>query len=219
MSKDAKIRRTITDLGYAPIISIGESGHPKYGPVVWLPHHRAGGREYDAQPAGTSGEIYADGRDVYSYEDNQGYDITLTTIGVTDDIDEDWYGLTIVDGKVEEYASGKQYPRFALLIVEDTTDGVGETTIFPMCQIKQRSAKQGATSEGNGLNPQFPQHQISARPRLDCMCAKMVLPSKALISKVPEPSESEPENPVVYVGTDENAYLGTENKIYAVEDE
>jgi hypothetical protein len=47
----------------------------------------------------------------------------------------------------------------------------------------------------------------------------MVLPSKALISKVPGPSESEPENPVVYVCTDENAYLGTENKIYAVEDE
>lgn len=215
MSTKAKIRRTITDLGYAPVLSIDDDGKPQYGTVVWLPHHRAGGRDYDAQPNGSSGEIYADGREIYAYDDNQGYNITLTTVGVTDDVDEDWYGLTITDGAVEEYANGVQYPRFALLIIEDTTDGVGETTVFPMCHIMQRSAKQGATSEGTGLNPQFPQHNIAARPRLDCMCAKIVLPSKELIELVPAPSRVEPENPTIYVGTDDSIYVGTEDNTYS----
>ena len=101
----AKIRRTITDLGYAKITAIDSNGKPTYGTVTWFPHHEAGGREYDAQPAGSSGGIWADGREVYAWEDNQGYNTTVTTVGVTDDIDEDWYGRTVLqNGSVEEYA-------------------------------------------------------------------------------------------------------------------
>ena len=192
MGDTAKIRRTITDLGYAPITEIDADGKPTYGSVVWFPHHEAGGRNYDAQPAGTSGGVWADGREVYAYEDNQGYNVTVTTVGVTDDIDEDWYGHTVTASAVEEYADGAEYPQFALVIIEDTTDGIGETTIFPYCHISQRSAKQGATSEGNGLNPQFPQHSIAARPRLDCMCTKMTIAGKAKITTIPEPSLATP---------------------------
>lgn len=189
----AKIRRTITDLGYAPITDIAADGKPTYGSVVWFAHHEAGGREYDAQPAGTSGSIWADGREVYAYEDNQGYNTTLTTIAVTDDIDEDWYGRTVLDsGAVEEYADGAEYPGFALVIIEDTTDGTGETTIFYNCHIQQRSGKQGATSEGNGLNPQFPQHNIACRPRLDCMAVSQKIPAKTKITTIPEPSMAAP---------------------------
>lgn len=189
----AKIRRTITDLGYAPITDIDADGKPTYGSVVWFAHHEAGGREYDAQPAGSASSIWADGREVYAAEDNQGYNTTLTTIAVTDDIDEDWYGRTVLqDGSVEEYADGAEYPGFALVIIEDTTDGTGETTIFYNCHISQRSGKQGATSEGNGLNPQFPQHNISCRPRLDCMAVMMKIPAKTKISTIPEPSMTAP---------------------------
>lgn len=193
MSEKARIVRTITDLGYAPITAIDEDGKPTYGPVKWLPHHRAGGRSYDAQPAGNSGGIWADGREVYAYEDNQGYNDIVTTVGVTDDVEEDWYGHTVnEDGSVEEYADGEEYPQFALVIIEDTTDGVGKTTIFYYSHIMQRSAQSGATSEGNGLNPQFPQHNIAHRPRLDCMCVKREIPSKTKITTIPEPSRATP---------------------------
>lgn len=193
MGDTAKIRRTITDLGFAPITAIDADGKPTYGTVTWFAHHEAGGRDYDAQPAGSSGGIWADGREVYAYEDNQGYNITLTTVGVTDDIDEDWYGRTVLqDGTVEEYADGAEYPRFALVIIEDTTDGIGETSVYYNCHISQRSAKQGATSEGNGLNPQFPQHNISARPREDCFCVKATIPGKTKISSISEPSAATP---------------------------
>lgn len=189
----ARIVRTITDLGYAPITAIDDDGKPTYGEVIWLPHHRAGGRSYDAQPAGTSGGIWADGREVYAYEDNQGYNDTVTTVGVTDDVEEDWYGHTVnADGSIEEYADGKEYPHFALVIIEDTTDGIGKTTIFYDSHINQRSAQSGATSEGSGLNPQFPQHNIAHRPRLDCMCVKMEIPSKTKITTIPEPSAATP---------------------------
>ena len=58
----ARIVRTITDLGYAPINAVDDDGKPTYGAVKWLPHHRAGGRSYDAQPAGTATGIWADGK-------------------------------------------------------------------------------------------------------------------------------------------------------------
>lgn len=193
MGDTAKIRRTITDLGYAKITAIDTDGKPTYGPVTWFAHHEAGGRDYDAQVAGSSGGVWADGREVYAWEDNQGYNLTLTTVGVTDDIDEDWYGLTVLqDGTVEEYANGAEYPQFALVIIEDTTDGVGETSVYYNCHIMQRSAKQGATSEGNGLNPQFPQHSIAARPRLDCFAVKATIPGKTKITTISEPSEATP---------------------------
>lgn len=195
MSQDkARIARTITDLGYAPITALDTDGKPTYGEVVWLAHHKAGGRQYDAQPAGAANGIWADGREVYASEDNQGYNTTLTTVGVTDDVEEDWYGYTVdsVTGAVEEYANGNEYPGFALVIIEDTTDGLGKTTIFYNCHINQRSAQGGATSEGNGLNPQFPQHNIACRPRLDCMCVKKTLKAKTKITTIPEPSATTP---------------------------
>lgn len=189
----ARIARTITDLGYAPITAIDDNGKPTYGEVIWLPHHRAGGREYDAQPTGSASSVWADGREVYSYEDNQGYNNTLTTVGVTDDVEEDWYGHVVAeDGSIEEYSDGKEYPRFALIIIEDTTDGIGKTTIYYNSHIIQRSAQSGATSEGNGLNPQFPQHSIAHRPRLDCMCVKKEIPAKTKITQIPEPSAATP---------------------------
>ena len=203
----AKIRRTITDLGFAKITAISDDGVPTYGNVEWFAHHEAGGREYSAEPAGSSGSVWADGREVYAWEDSQGYDVTLTTVGVTDDIEEDWYGYTVSQsGKVEEYADGAEYPQFALVIIEDTTDGVGETTIFPYCHISQRSGKSGKTSEGNGLDPQFPQHNISARPRLDCMCVKITIPGKEKITTIPAPTKAAPH--VTLLQHDVNVKVG-----------
>lgn len=192
MAEKAKLRRTITDLGYAPITSVDVDGKPTYGEVTWLVHNEAGGREYEASPAGTATSIWADGREVYASEENQGYDTTLTTLNVVDDIEEDWYGFTVTEDGVEEYANDEEYPSIALVIIEATTDGVGETTVFYNAHIKQRSTKTGRTSEGNGLNPQFPEHQFACRPRLDCMAVKKVLPQKTKFTTIPEPSMALP---------------------------
>ena len=188
-NEKARIARTITDLGYAVVTAISETGKPTYSPIKWLPHHKAGGRSYDAAPTGSAVSVWADGREVYAYEDNQGYDNTVTTIGVTDDVEEDWYGNRVdTDGSVEEYSDDASYPYFALVVVEDTTDGLGKTTIWYFCHISERSNQQGQTSEGNGLSPQYPQHKIACRPRLDCRIVRKTIPSKTKITAIPEPS-------------------------------
>lgn len=196
---NANLRRTIARLGYAPITAVSDDGKPTYGTVKWLASDKAGGREYSASPAGTSNSIWADGKEVYASESNQGYEITLTTLAVCDDIDEDWYGNFVDTGFVEEYGGDIEYPHFALVIVEDTTDGTGETTIFYDCHITQRSQKTGKTSEGQGLDPQFPEHQIACRPRQDCMAVKMVKAQKTLITSIPEPSQAGPH---IYIRED-----------------
>lgn len=189
---NANLRRTIYRLGYALITDVAENGKPTYGPVKWLASEEAGGREYSASPTGTANSIWADGKEVYASESNQGYDITLTTLSVCDDIEEDWYGSFVDEGFVEEYGGDIEYPHFALVIVEDTTDGTGETTIFYDCHITQRSQKTGKTAEGNGLDPQFPEHTISCRPRQDCGAIKIVKQQKTLITSIPEPSQAGP---------------------------
>lgn len=193
MAEKTRLRRTISQLGYAPITAESDAGTPTYGEITWLVHNEAGGREYDMQPYGDESSIWADGVEVYAAEDNQGYNTVLTTLNVVDDIDKDWYGRTVLDdGSVEEYADGKEFPHMALIIIEDTTDGVGETTIFYDAHITTRAGKQGATSEGTGLNPQFPEHTFACRPRKDCKCVMRTLKQKELITEIPEPSKAAP---------------------------
>lgn len=189
MAGNANLTRTISRLGYALITATDYNGKPTYGTVNWLVSTEAGGREYSASPTGGATSIWADGKEVYSTEENQGYDLTLTTLAVTDDIEEDWYkAIVSQSGVVEEYGGDIEYPRMALLIVEDTTNGVGKTTIFYNAHITQRSNLAGKTSEGTGLDPQFPEHNFACRPRMDCMCVKAELPGKSLISSIPEPT-------------------------------
>ena len=193
MAEKTRLRRTISQLGFAPITAVSADGKPTYGEITWLIHNEAGGRAYDAQPSGDPASIWADGVEVYAAEDNQGYNLTLTTLNVVDDIDEDWYGKTVTVGNaVEEYANGAEYPHMALIIIEDTTDGVGETTIYYDAHITQRAGKQGATSEGSGLNPQFPEHTFACRPRQDCKCVCITLKQKTKINSIPEPTLASP---------------------------
>lgn len=191
---NANLKRTISRLGYALITSTDDTtGQPTYGTVNWLVSTEAGGREYSATPTGGATSIWADGKEVYATEENQGYDLTLTTLAVTDDIEEDWYKAIVTQsGVVEEYGGDIEYPRMALIIVEDTTNGVGETTIYYNAHISQRHNKNGKTSEGTGLDPQFPEHQFACRPRMDCMCVCATMPGKSLITSVPEPAMATP---------------------------
>lgn len=191
MAAKAKLPRSIKNVGYAMITSVdNNTGKPSYGDVQWLVHNEAGGREYTAEPKGEVSSIWADGQEVYSEEENGGYDITLTLLAFIDDTDEDWLNR-VVDANgtySEEYAGTGEYPHFALIIVEDTTDNVGQTTVWYDCHVTQRPTESGKTSEGGALDPMFPEYAISAIPREDCGCVQRRIKGKAKISSVPEPS-------------------------------
>lgn len=191
MAAKARLPRSIKNVGYAMITSVdNNTGKPTYGNVQWLIHNEAGGREYTAEPKGEVSSIWADGQEVYGEEENCGYDLTLTLLACIDDTDEDWLNRVVdPDGEYsEEYADTGEYPHFALLIIEDTTDGVGQTRVFYDCHVTQRPSQSGKTSEGGALDPMFPEYAISAVPREDCGCVERKIKAKAKISSVPEPS-------------------------------
>lgn len=192
MATKARLPRTIKNVGYALITSVdNNTGKPTYAPVKWLVHNEAGGREYSAEPKGEVSSIYADGIEVYGEEENCGYDITLTLLSFTDDIDEDWLNRVVdeTDGSFsEEYADTGEYSHFALIIIEDTTDGVGQTTIWYDCHVTQRPTESGKTSEGGALDPMFPEYSITAIPREDCAAVQRRIKGKTKISTVVEPS-------------------------------
>lgn len=191
MAAKAKLPRSIKNVGYAMITSVdNNTGKPTYGNVNWFVHNEAGGREYTAEPKGEVSSIWADGQEVYGEEENCGYDLALTLLSVIDDIDEDWLNRVVAsDGSYsEEYADTGEYPHFALLIIEDTTDGVGQTRVFYDCHVTKRPTESGKTSEGGALDPMFPEYAISVVPREDCGCVERKIKAKAKISAVPEPS-------------------------------
>lgn len=165
MSRDnQKIKKTITKVGYAVISPVDGS----YNTITWLVSDEAGGREYSADPKGDSVKVYADGKEVYAEPGNDGYDIKLTLLAATDEVDTIWYSC-YETGKngIAEYATNKENPRFALIVVEDTTDGMGITNIFYNCQCSARPSITGKTKEGSSWEAQFPEYPITASARED----------------------------------------------------
>lgn len=184
--QNVRLARTITRIAYAPITSIdATTGAPTYGAVKTLPHI-AGGREFTADPVGDTFSAYADGLEVYAEDENGGYDISLTTLAVTDDIEADWYGNTIVSDGVVEFANQGARPEFALFVYEDTTDGIGKISFFPYCHISNRNQKAGKTKESGSIDPQFPQHSIAARPRWNDNCVCKEIKGKQIYTTVPD---------------------------------
>lgn len=165
----ARIPRTISRIAYAPITATDpDTGKDTYGAVKLLPHI-AGGREFSAEPQGETYSAWGDGLEVYAENANSGYEISLTTVAITDDVEEDWYGKTITSDGVAEYATQEQAQakEFALFILEETTDGLGKVTFFGKCHVVARPTKAGNTKEEGAIDPQFPQHTIRCIPRWD----------------------------------------------------
>ena len=186
MSK-TKLKRTISRVGYAPMNYDSETENYSYGTVVWFPHNEAGGREYSAEANGESVEVYADGVSIYTAADNNGYDISLTLVRVTDDIDVDWLGNVIDDdGNVVEIANNVEAPKFALFIIEETTDGIGLTHVYYNCSVTNRPNNSGATSEGSGFDPQFLELSIAARPLPDSKAVYKRMNQQELFTTVPK---------------------------------
>ena len=152
-------------VGYAPL-TISDAGVYTYSNAKWLKSDEAGGREYSAEPKGETTEIFADSMSVYSAENNSGYTINLTLLSIIDDIEKDWLNRSELDGGgMVEIGGATENPRFALFLIDNTSNNTGKTTIFLDCQATKRPSRTGKTSEGS-FEAQFPQYQITARPRL-----------------------------------------------------
>lgn len=183
-----KIKKTITRVGYALMNQNESTGAISYETPVWFISTEAGGREYSAEPNGELQEIYADGIVVYAAEQNNGYDITLTLLAIIDDIDEHLLGNVVTTAGVAEYASPIPRPRFALFICEETTDSIGQITVWYNCQVSTRPKSAGKTSEGSTFEAQFLELPIAARPRIDNKLIRYTIKGKTLFTSVPMPT-------------------------------
>lgn len=188
MAARAKLTKTITDVGYAPLDYDEYTGAMSYGDPVWFVHNEAGGREYSASANGEETEIYADGMAVYASDENHGYDITLTLLSAIDEIETCWLGNDVDEnGGSAEYANNMERPKFALFVIEDTTDGVGQTTIWYNCSVSSRPDAAGKTSEGSGFDPQFFQSAIRSRPVGDSKLVRYRIKQKQKFTTLPFP--------------------------------
>lgn len=191
MAKRAKLKKTIARVGYAPLNYYEESGAIRFGTVTWFVHNEAGGREYASNANGETTEVYADGMSIYTSDENHGYDIDLTLVSVIDDIDVCWLGNEVDEnGVVAEFANNLERPRFALIIIEDTTDGIGMTHIWYNCIVPTRPSFSGKTSDDSGFDPQFFDVSVQARPIGTSKIVYARLPQKNTFNELPLPSGS-----------------------------
>lgn len=144
------MKKSIVRVGYAPINWSGESKKYSYGAVKWFESEKSGGREFEASPRGEAYEVYTDGKLVMAGSENDGYDITLQLLDLVDDIDKDWLGNDVNSDSmgVTEYSEGKDFPKFALIVVYTQTDGTYLTEYYYQVQVSERPKISGKTSEG-----------------------------------------------------------------------
>ncbi len=179
------LKDSLIGVGYA-MITEGEDNEVTYSPVKWLLSVVAGGREITVEPKGEAKEIYADGVSVYSAEQNDGYDLKATLLSVCDNIEADWLGNTVTDKGIAEYADAKAKKNFAFIFIEETTDKVGKTTIFPYAHCSARPSDTAKTAEDGKFENQFPQYSLAARPRPSDKCVKYTLKQKTRFTSLPE---------------------------------
>lgn len=197
MQKKAKMKKGITGLAFAmATLSVDDTTQEEtvsYGAVQNLVTTTSGGREYSLDPRGESQDVYADSVKVYGESVNDGYDIDLTILSMLDNvIRKAWLNMKEKSGGIAEYADGEEYPYFALIIYEDTSDGVGLTSVYYWCQASGRPEDNGKTAEGGNFDWAFPTIPIAATPRPTDKLVRMLLPGKAKLTAIPEPAD-EPE--------------------------
>lgn len=187
----AKLAKGLIGCGYAPITIDSDTNEITYGDIKWLPSVEAGSRTYSAAPRGETTPIYADGIIVYADNDNDGYDVTLTLLSACDNVETDWFGNTVTANGIAEYSNSGEFPKFALLIREQTTDDVGRTTVYYNCQCANRTSTEGKTKESGAFEFAFPEYTITATPKPIDMLVRYTINSKEKFSKVPVPTDEE----------------------------
>ena len=185
----AKLKGSITNVAYAPATYNAQAGTLTYGDVRYLVSDVAGGREYSADPRGESQKIYADGIAVYGETVNDGYDLNVTLLSIFDEqFREDWLNEVKDDNGIAEYANAEEYPYHALIIHEDTPDGVGLISVYYYCQASNRPSDSGKTSEGGAFEHEFPQYPLVASPRPTDKLVRYQIHGKEKLTSIPEPT-------------------------------
>ena len=119
-----------------------------------------------AEQKGDVHAVWANSKLVYQGAKNSGYDINLTLIDFIDDVATAWYGdvsatMGSARGKAEP-AKVVERPHFALILSEETTDGVGKTTVFFNCCAGKKPSIAGKTTENGDWDDQFPEYSITS---------------------------------------------------------
>lgn len=183
--ENQNLKKGIAKIGYA-MINTEDENNSTYGAINWLESKVAGGREYSAEPNGEVTEVYADSIIVYSAEENNGYNLKVVLLAAIDRIEKDWLGNVVTEnGAVIESANEKDRNRFALVLIEDSTNKKGITTIYPNCYVSARPNISGKTSEGK-FEAQYPEYSIAARPDENYKVCRIQFPNKEQIENIPE---------------------------------
>lgn len=186
----AKMKKGITGLAFAiATLDTDAQGNQTitYGPIENLVTTTSGGREYSLDPRGDSQSVYADSVKVYGDTVNDGYDLNVTILSVLDRVvQKKWLQMQQTENGIAEYANVGEMPYFALIIYEDTSDGVGQTSIYYWCQASGRPSDAGKTAEGGNFDWAFPQIPLVATPRPTDKLVRLLIDGKEKLTTLPE---------------------------------
>lgn len=183
------MKKGITGIAYAMAHYDKQAGTLTYDAPRYLPSAVAGGREYSANPRGDSQKVYADSIAVYGDTINDGYDLDLTLLSTFDNQFREDLLNEVDDGNgIAEYANVNEFPYMAIIIHEDTSDGVGLTSVYYYCQASGRPSDSGKTAEQGNFDFEFPQYPVVASPRPTDRLVRYQIPGTEHLQEVPEPS-------------------------------
>lgn len=184
------MKKGITGIAYAMAHYDKQAGTLTYDAPRYLPSAVAGGREYSANPRGDSQKVYADSIAVYGDTINDGYDLDLTLLSTFDNQFREDLLNEVDDGNgIAEYANVTEFPYMAIIIHEDTSDGVGLTSVYYYCQASGRPSDSGKTAEQGNFDFEFPQYPVVASPRPTDRLVRYQIPGTEHLQEVPEPSD------------------------------
>lgn len=185
----AKMKKGIDGLAFAlATLTTDGSGNQTvtYGAVENLVTTTSGGREYSMDPRGDHQDVYADSVKVYGDTVNDGYDLNVTLLSVLDRVvQKKWLQMQQTEQGLAEYANVGEAPYFALIIYEDTSDGVGQTTVFPWVQASGRPSDAGKTAEGGNFDWAFPEIPLAATPRPTDKLVRLIIEGKTRLNAIP----------------------------------
>lgn len=186
----AKMKKGITGLAFAlATLTTDAQGNQSitYGPIENLVTTTSGGREYSLDPRGDSQSVYADSVKVYGDTINDGYDLNVTLLSVLDRVVQTkWLKMQQTEDGIAEFANVGEMPYFALIIYEDTSDGVGQTSVYYWCQASGRPSDAGKTAEGGNFDWAFPAIPLAATPRPTDKLVRLLIDGKTRLVTLPE---------------------------------
>lgn len=192
------IEKTIARIGYA-MITAATASAITYGNLTWLESEKAGGREISSEPQGELQEEHADGKVVFSFDNNGGYKHNLTLLAALDSVDKDWLNkIELDDGSIVEVADNRVPKRFALMVAKEliNADKLYAVDIYYNTTASRYTKAVKSHKPGENLDLEFPQYNLTSRPletnKLVCRTVYCdELPTTVTVPTLSEPEEEE----------------------------